>query len=67
MPDAGPTLAELSTISARLEELTKRVTELAERYRSTPDSKIASDLFGAERALDVARRSLLRAEEQLKK
>jgi hypothetical protein len=46
---------------AQVEDLTKRVTDLAETYGSTPDSAIASEMFAAERALITARRSLERA------
>ncbi|MBV8950327.1 MAG: hypothetical protein JOZ99_05585 [Actinobacteria bacterium] len=50
--------AELSTLRSQLEELTARVTRVAERYGTTPDSAVAADLFTAERALTSARRSL---------
>jgi hypothetical protein len=53
--------ALLSSIVSQVEELTKRVTDLAETYGSTPDSAIASELFAAERSLVTARRSLERA------
>jgi hypothetical protein len=53
--------ALLSSIVAQIEDLTKRVTDLAETYGSTPDSAIASEMFAAERALVTARRSLERA------
>ena len=53
--------ALLSSIVAQVEDLTKRVTVLAEAYGTTPDSAIASELFAAERALITARRSLERA------
>jgi len=53
-------MAMLSSITSQLEELGHRITEMAERY-ATPDSALASELFGAERSLIVARRSLDRA------
>jgi hypothetical protein len=53
--------ALLSSIVSQVEDLTKRVTDLAETYGSTPDSAIASEMFAAERALVTARRSLERA------
>jgi hypothetical protein len=53
--------AELSTLRSQLEELTERVTRVAERYGKTPDSSIAFDLFAAERSLTAARRSLDKA------
>jgi hypothetical protein len=53
-------VAELSSLRAQLEELTARVVAVAERY-DTPDSAIAADLFGVERALVAVRRTLDRA------
>lgn len=54
-------VAMLSSISSQLEDLGHRITEMAERYGATPDSALASELFGAERGLIGARRSLDRA------
>jgi hypothetical protein len=54
-------VAMLSSISSQLEDLGHRITEMAERYGSTPDSALASELFGAERGLIGARRALDRA------
>lgn len=53
--------AELSTLRSQLEELTRRVEAVADRYDDTPDSQIASDLYAAERVLVSARRSLAKA------
>jgi hypothetical protein len=53
--------AELSTLRSQLEELTRRVEAVADRYDDTPDSQIASDLYSAERLLVSARRSLDKA------
>jgi hypothetical protein len=53
-------LAELSSLRAQLEELTTRVVAVAERY-DTPDSAIAADLFGVERSLVGATRTIDRA------
>lgn len=64
-PDPASTLGELSTLAAQLDELTKRVTALAESYADTPDSRVAADLFAVERALHGARRSLHRAAQLL--
>ncbi len=58
---AASDLATLSSIVAQVDELTRRVTEIAERYGETPDSAVASELFTTERALTTARRSLERA------
>jgi hypothetical protein len=54
-------LALLSSTSTQLEDLGTRITEMAERYGATPDSQLASELYGAERALIGARRALERA------
>ena len=54
-------LALAPGIQTLVDELARRVTELAERYGDTPDSAIASELFATERALATARRSLDRA------
>jgi hypothetical protein len=51
-------LATISSIVTQVDELTRRVTDLAERYGETPDSAVASELFTTERALTTARRSL---------
>jgi hypothetical protein len=53
--------AELSTLRSQLEELTRRVTSVAERVGTTPDSAVAADLFTAERSLVAARRALDKA------
>lgn len=54
-------LAELSTLRAQVEDLTRRVTAVAEHYGDTPDSAVAADLYAAERSLIAARRQLDRA------
>jgi hypothetical protein len=54
-------VAMLSSTSSQLEDLAVRITEMADRYGATPDSALASELYGAERALIGARRSLDRA------
>jgi hypothetical protein len=54
-------LATLSSIHTQVDELSRRVTDLAERYGDTPDSAVASELFAVERALATARSSLDRA------
>jgi hypothetical protein len=51
-------LAVLSSIVAQVDDLARRVTDLAERYGSSPDSAVAAELFATERALATARRSL---------
>ncbi len=54
-------LAALSSITTQVDELGRRVTELAEAYGGSPDSAIAAELFAAERSLRAAVRSLDRA------
>ncbi|MDQ1381625.1 MAG: hypothetical protein QOJ71_2344 [Actinomycetota bacterium] len=54
-------LAALSSITAQVDELSRRITALAESYGQTPDSAVASELFSTERAFATARRSLDRA------
>jgi uncharacterized protein involved in exopolysaccharide biosynthesis len=54
-------LATLSSIVAQVDELSRRITDLAERYGATPDSAVAGELFTTERSLATARRSLDRA------
>jgi hypothetical protein len=51
-------IAVLSSTVAQIDDLARRVTELAERYGETPDSAIAAELFASERSLAAARRSL---------
>jgi hypothetical protein len=58
-------LATLSSIVTQVDELSRRITELAEQYGETPDSAVASELFETERALASARRSLDRATDLL--
>ena len=54
-------LAALSSITAQVDELSRRITVLAESYGRTPDSAVAGELFSTERAFATARRSLDRA------
>jgi hypothetical protein len=56
--NASSDLATLSSIMTQVDELSRRVTELAERYGETPDSAVAAELFTTERSLATARRSL---------
>ena len=53
--------AELSTLRSALEESTRRIVAVADRYRDTEDSAIAGDLDSAERGLITARRAVDRA------
>jgi hypothetical protein len=59
--------AELLTLRTQVEDLTKRVTAIATKFGSTPDSAVAADLYSAERSLTTTRRSLDRAMNHLPK
>jgi len=59
--DTASDLALLSSITTQVDEIARRVTELAEQYGATPDSAIAAELFTVERSLNAAGRSLERA------
>ena len=58
---ASSDFAELSSLNAQLQELTARVVAVADRYRDTDDSAVASEIDQAERGLIGASRSLDRA------
>ena len=60
-PSQDSDRAELSTLRAQVDDLTRRVVAVAEHYDDTPDSAISADLFAAERSLSAARRQLDRA------
>ncbi len=57
MPSAIP---ELSSISTALEELSKRVTAIAEDFAGSRRDDLAADLYRVERALSTASRTLAR-------
>ena len=50
--------AELSSLATALQELTQRVTAMAEAATAAKDDSAAHDLFEAERALRAATRRL---------
>jgi hypothetical protein len=54
-------LALLSSLGTQLDDLGARITEMADRYGTTPDSALANELYTAERGLIGARRALDRA------
>jgi hypothetical protein len=54
-------LADLSSLAAQLDEVQHRITTMAERYGTSPDSAVAADLYAVERALLNAGRALQRA------
>jgi hypothetical protein len=62
---ASSDFAELSTLRAQIADVTKRVVQVADSYRDTADSEIASDLDQVERALVTAQRALEHATDAL--
>lgn len=52
--------AELSSVSTGLEELVKRVTDIADRLAGDEKEQLAPDLYEVERALRAAERRLRR-------
>ncbi|MFM8972137.1 MAG: hypothetical protein ACKOOG_05760 [Actinomycetota bacterium] len=61
MTSPASDLAALSSTATQIAEIAARITDLAERYGTTPDSAVAAELFTTERALATALRSLDRA------
>lgn len=59
--------AELLTLRTQVEDLMKRVTAVATKFGTSPDSAVAADLYSAERSLTTTRRSLDRAMSHLPK
>jgi len=52
--------AQLSSMAASLEDITRRCRELAAEYESQQREDVASDLFAVERGLEAALRRLSR-------
>jgi hypothetical protein len=52
--------AELTALASSLEDLTRRITAVADRLRGTPRSDIADGLYEAERSLITASRQMER-------
>ena len=50
--------AELSSLATALDELTRRVTAIADGYASASRDDLATELYQVERALTGARRGL---------
>jgi uncharacterized protein YukE len=55
MDDSRPQLASVATA---LDELTRRITELADGYSGSASDQLASELYEIERALQQAARRL---------
>jgi len=51
-------LAQLSSLSSALGELTDRITALADAYQSSPREDVAADLYDVERNMKSAHRRL---------
>jgi len=58
--DVSSAMAELSSISTGLEELSKRVTVIAESFAGSRRDDLAAELYRVERALGSASRTLAR-------
>ena len=56
-PGASPS-AELSSLATALEELSQRVTNIADAYVAAKRDDLAGELYQAERSLAGARRNL---------
>ncbi len=54
--------AEISSLASTLDEVTRRVTALADQARATEQDDVAAELFGVERSLTGALRRLRRLE-----
>ncbi|TMM18435.1 MAG: hypothetical protein E6G01_03570 [Actinobacteria bacterium] len=50
--------AELSSLATALDELTRRITAIADGYSSGDHDELAADLYAVERALAGAQRRL---------
>ena len=50
--------AHLSSLSTALDELTERITVLADDFQSSPREDVAADLYEVERSLHTAHRRL---------
>ena len=50
--------AQLSSLSTALDDLTQRITDLADGYQGSPREDVASDLYDVERNLQAAARRL---------
>jgi hypothetical protein len=62
VPDPGP---ELSSITTQVEELTRKVTAIADVYNGGERDDIAIDLYDVERNLRAAARRLNRVRSRL--
>jgi Mg2+ and Co2+ transporter CorA len=51
-------VAHLSSLSTALDDLTDRITALADGYQGSPREDVAADLYDVERNLQAANRRL---------
>ncbi len=58
--DMTPSRAELSSLATALEEMTRRVTGLADDYARLERDEVAGELYAVERSLAAAARRLAR-------
>jgi hypothetical protein len=58
--------AELSALATTLDDLTRRITAVADRFAGTPRADVADDLYEVERSLLTASRKLDRVERSLR-
>jgi len=58
--------AELSALATSLEDLTTRITAMADRFRGTPRGDVADNLYEVERSLLTAARKLDRVERSMR-
>lgn len=56
----GSPVAELSSLLTQLEEVTKRVTTIADGYQEGKREDLAGDLYQVERSLRAGARTLAR-------
>ena len=59
LPSSSPA-AELSSLATALDELSQRVTAIADAYAAARRDDLAGELYSAERALSGVRRNLRR-------
>jgi hypothetical protein len=59
--DSTATAAQLSSLATALEDLTRRITNLADAHANSPDDGVAQDLYKVERSLIEAHRRLTKA------
>jgi len=58
--------AELSALATSLDDLTRRITTMADRFARTPRTDVADSLYEVERSLLTAARKLDRVERSLR-